>query len=312
MNDSPTRGQYPGQVPGEWGYRPVSQHPLENTSGQMASMPPPEHHEFRPGQSQPYGGEPPAEYIHSTRMAPPAGPWHPPLTTRPPATRHTARHRPSARPRAGRYPWWLTAAAAMTIAGAAATAVLLTTSAPAAPPGSAGQTGTRGTGTAQPGTAGTSQAPPAVSRAQAQHALAAYTTANNQANKLRSDNLLAAIETGSSYQMDTGIYRFQRTSDPANRDYTSLVLTGPTFYIPREAASVYPHWFAAKVTYRYPKNPQIPPAPGYVLFTQASPGAPWKNTYEPNVLAGSSPRRKSRPTRTGMPNRPAWMALGQV
>jgi hypothetical protein len=48
--------------------------------------------------------------------------------------------------------------------------------------------------------------------------VAAYTAANNQANKLREDSLLGAIETGSSYQMDAGGYQFLRASDHHGRN----------------------------------------------------------------------------------------------
>jgi hypothetical protein len=128
-----------------------------------------------------------------------------------------------------------------------------------------------------------------ITRAAAQRVLAAYSTANNQANKLRDDGLLAAIETGSSYQMDAGGYRFLRASDPVGADYAPLELTDPAFYIPREAASAFPHWFVAEVTYVYPQNPGNTSGPGYVLFTQASPGAAWKDALEPNILTGSGP-----------------------
>ena len=127
-----------------------------------------------------------------------------------------------------------------------------------------------------------------ITRAAAQRVLAAYTTTNNQANKLRNDGLLAAIETGSSYQMDAGGYRFLRASDPAGADYAPMELTDPSFYIPRQAASAFPHWFVAEVT--YPQNPGNTSGPGYVLFTQASPGASPRcpPTRRPRPCGGSS------------------------
>ena len=178
---------------------------------------------------------------------------------------------------------------------------------PAAPAGAAGRAGASGAGTAQRATGGTGQGQPVITRAAAQRVLTAYTAANNQANKLREDSLLGAIETGSSYQMDAGGYQFLRASDPAGADYAPMELTDPAFYIPREAASVYPHWFVAKVTYVYPQNPANAPGPGYVLFTQASPGAAWKDALEPNILDGKQlPCRRSRPMPRATPNRSAW------
>ena len=59
--------------------------------------------------------------------------------------------------------------------------------------------------------------PPAISTAAARRVLASYWAANNQANKARSDTLLARIEAGTSYQMDAGAYRTGRAAGPALR-----------------------------------------------------------------------------------------------
>jgi hypothetical protein len=41
-------------------------------------------------------------------------------------------------------------------------------------------------------------------------------------NKLRSDALLATIEAGGSYHMDTSTYQMDRATDPANHDYSAF------------------------------------------------------------------------------------------
>ena len=232
-------------------------------------------------------------YIHAARMDAPREPWSPPAA-------HPPRYyfpdepapAPNRRPRR-RNPRWLLLASVSVIAGAAtATVFLAHGGGTAAPAGAAGRAAASRAGTAQRATSGTGQDQPVITRAAAQRVLTAYTAANNQANKLRENSLLGAIETGSSYQMDAGGYQFLRASDPAGADYAPMELTGPAFYIPREAASVYPHWFVAKVTYVYPQNPANTPGPGYVLFTQASPDAAWKDALEPNILTGSAPLPK--------------------
>ena len=131
--------------------------------------------------------------------------------------------------------------------------------------------------------------PPAITRAEAERVLATYWQQNNIANKLRSDALLATIEAGSSYQMDTGTYRMDRATDPANNDYSPLEAEDAVYYIPREPSSVYPHWFVVRVRYADLASPWHATGAGYVLFTQAAKGAAWKNVLEPYLLTGSSP-----------------------
>ena len=90
--------------------------------------------------------------------------------------------------------------------------------------------------------------PPAISTAAAQRVLASYWAANNQANKARSDALLARIEAGTSYQMDAGAYRTGRAAGLASGD-TPVTAENPVLWIPRQPAATYPRWFAARVTY---------------------------------------------------------------
>ena len=124
--------------------------------------------------------------------------------------------------------------------------------------------------------------PPAISTAAARRVLASYWAANNQANKARSDTLLARIEAGTSYQMDAGAYRTGRAAGPGGSRYTPVTAENPVLWIPRQPAGTYPRWFAARVTY-------TGEGAGYLVFTQPQAGAPWKNVLEPYLLHGTGP-----------------------
>jgi len=128
--------------------------------------------------------------------------------------------------------------------------------------------------------------PAALTMAQAQQVLGGYTTANNQANAQRSGTMLATVETGSSFAIDTGLYRQQQAQHAA--PYPAFAPMRALYYIPRQAAATYPHWFVAKVFNAYMSNPKKVTGTEYVLFTQAAPGAPWKNAIEPYMLSGAS------------------------
>ena len=127
---------------------------------------------------------------------------------------------------------------------------------------------------------------PAISTAAARRVLASYWAANNQANKARSDTLLARIEAGTSYQMDAGAYRTGRAAGPGGSGYTPVTAQNPVLWIPRQPAGTYPRWFAARVTY-------TGEGAGYLVFTQPRAGAPWKNVLEPYLL----PRHRARTVR---------------
>ena len=116
--------------------------------------------------------------------------------------------------------------------------------------------------------------------AQASQVLANYTTANNTANAQRSDSVLATIETGSSYAVDAGLYRTQQAENAAT--YPAFGPQREQYYIPRETA--YPRWFVVQVANAELSAPTKITGTEYLLFTQAGPGAPWKNTVEPYVL----------------------------
>src|SRR6516162_5184498 len=126
----------------------------------------------------------------------------------------------------------------------------------------------------------------ALTMTQAQQVLAGYTTANNQANAQRSGTMLATVETGSSFAIDTGLYRQQQAQHAT--PYPAFAPMRTLYYIPRQAAATYPHWFVAKVFNAYMSNPKKVTGTEYMLFTQTAPGAPWKNTIEPYMLSGAS------------------------
>ncbi len=196
----------------------------------------------------------------ATITAQPSGPV-PPDGFPPPASRPARRARRRFRP-------WPTAVAAsvIIIAGAAGiTAALLHGGGPPPP--------------IRP------SAVPAISREAAQRVLNAFTPAYNNATAIRSDSLLAAIETGTSYEKDAGANRWLRVSDPGHKKWVSVSLADEALYIPLQPAAAYPRWFAATITRTYPGTP----GPMYVLFTQVSKGAPWKDTYEPVIQASPAP-----------------------
>ena len=125
----------------------------------------------------------------------------------------------------------------------------------------------------------------ALTMAQASQVLANYTTANNTANAQRSDSVLAAIETGSSYAVDAGLYRLQQAENAAT--YPAFGPQRARYYIPRETA--YPRWFVVQVANAELAAPAKITSTEYLLFTQTGPGAPWKNAVEPYLLSGTTP-----------------------
>jgi hypothetical protein len=162
------------------------------------------------------------------------------------------------------------------------------------PGASAGPAGTATPATGADGAAAGAAAPAAgaaaITRTEAQRILSRYWRINNLANQQRSSALLGTIEAGSSYRLDTGAYRFQRAASPSGRGYVPFAPVRAAYYIPRQSArSGWPHWFAAAVTYAALARPQHATGSGYLLFTQASPGAAWKEVLEPYTLTGSGP-----------------------
>ena len=139
-----------------------------------------------------------------------------------------------------------------------------------------------------PGTAASGTAAPAapLTMTEAQGVLAGYTSANNGANAQRSDALLATVETGTSYQIDAGIYRVQGAEDAP--PYPAFGPARARYYIPRQEAADYPHWFVVQVANANFASPGKVTGTEYLLFTQAAPGAPWKNAIEPYLVPGGT------------------------
>lgn len=131
--------------------------------------------------------------------------------------------------------------------------------------------------------------PPAITKTEAERVLASYWQVNNEANEQRSDSLLSTIEAGTSYSMDIGTYRWDRVTDPDNHDYVPFRPVHAVYYIPRQLPGAYPRWFAAAVTYANLARTQHPTGSGYLVFSQAAPGAAWKDLLEPNALPDSGP-----------------------
>jgi hypothetical protein len=130
---------------------------------------------------------------------------------------------------------------------------------------------------------------PAITEAEANRVLSNYWRVNNEANEQRSSSLLGTIEADSSYAMDTGTYRFDRASNTSS-NYVAFAPAHAAYYIPRQSVhAAYPHWFAVAVTDANLTSPHHPAGSGYLLFSQASPGATWKDVLKPDVVPGSGP-----------------------
>ena len=125
-----------------------------------------------------------------------------------------------------------------------------------------------------------------LSIAQAEGVLAGYTSANNNANAQRSDAQLATIETGSSYAIDSGLYLRQEATGAA--PYPAFKPVGTVYYIPRTVPASGPRWFVVRVGNAFLTTPTKVSSTEYLLFTQATPGGPWRNAMEPYLLPGAS------------------------
>jgi hypothetical protein len=156
----------------------------------------------------------------------------------------------------------------------------------AAPGAGHGGTGTAPAGHASAGAQPGAGQPPAISTADAENVVANYSQVNNKANAAYSDSLLGTIESGSSYTMDAGAYRFA-LGQSSRAAYVPFDLTGTTYYIPRLPQGSYPRWFAVKGTYATVadgKNLGL----AYLVFAQDSAGALWKDVIEPDILPGQT------------------------
>jgi hypothetical protein len=205
---------------------------------------------------------------------------------REPGPRRAAGHR-----RARRFPWHAVTITALLLAAiAAVTVATFPHDGSGAPAGGPGATATSGTGVTIGGGQSASAQRPAITKKQAKQVVSHYWEVNNEANEQRSDSLLGTVEEGSSYRMDTGAYRFDRASNPSGAGYAPFDATHTAYYIPWQSASAaYPHWFAVAVTIADLTSPQHPTGSGYLVFSQASPGASWKDVVEPDMVTGSGP-----------------------
>ena len=167
----------------------------------------------------------------------------------------------------------------------------------AASPGSSAPALIRPSAPAVSGQAGTSPASPAgatapgalappVTQAQARQVLSAYTAANNTANAQASQPILAAVETGSSLAIDAGIYQGQKAGNSA--PFPAFGPVTATYYIPLEPPAAYPHWFAVHARNAFLSDPGKVVSGEYLVFTQASQGAPWLEQLEPFVVNASA------------------------
>jgi hypothetical protein len=308
MNDWPASHYYPPE--GE--YPPDGEYPLEGEyrpEGEPAARSPgPGRHALRLGVARhaagthppwsgaedrdedlawsPPGAPGPLEHQDDGPGVPPPGPGSLPGGEL--AGRRPPRRVPSSRGRypRRRFPRWLAVAGGGVVVLIAVVAVMaghpgtgaarLTGRAAAASPASRG--GTPGAGPQ-----------PVITRTAAQQLLARYARVNNQANRLRSNALLATIEAGSSLMMDAGAYQLERATDPANSKYVLLGLQNAVYCIPRQRAADWPHFFVAEVRYADLARPGHVTGTGFLLFAQASPGASWQDVIEPYLIPAVAP-----------------------
>jgi hypothetical protein len=81
--------------------------------------------------------------------------------------------------------------------------------------------------------------------------------------------------------MDTGTYRMARVTDPQASQYAAFGPQQAVYYIPRQPAGTYPHFFVVKVANADLTRPRHVTFTQYLLIAQAAPGAPWKAAPEP-------------------------------
>jgi hypothetical protein len=127
---------------------------------------------------------------------------------------------------------------------------------------------------------------PPITQAQAQQVLATYTSTNNMANAQASQAQLATVETGSSLAIDGGIDQVKSASGSA--PYPAYGPAHASYYIPLESPG-YPRWFAVQVQNALASAPGQVINSEYLVFTQGTPGAPWKDAIEPFILPGATP-----------------------
>ena len=119
---------------------------------------------------------------------------------------------------------------------------------PAASPEASATGGLGTTASAGHGSTGTqsgSEQPPAITTADAERVVSRYLQVNNEANESYSDSLLGTIESGSSYTMDAGSYRFA-LGESDRTPYVPFDLTSTRYYIPRLPRTEYPRWFVTQ------------------------------------------------------------------
>lgn len=132
--------------------------------------------------------------------------------------------------------------------------------------------GAAGCGGSPSGASSGSDAPPALSRAEAERVLKSYTAAADQAGQKLSRRALAAIETEPQLSMDAAMFRKYRAlrQRPPKLDFPKT-----TFFIPRLQG--HPRWFAVGAGGGGGQGSR----PHAMLFTQEEAGGPWLLAADP-------------------------------
>jgi hypothetical protein len=140
----------------------------------------------------------------------------------------------------------------------------------------------RRAGLAAPAAGAPAALTPPITATRARQVVTGYTAANNAANAQASRPALAAVETGSSLAIDSGIYQGQRAGGSA--PYPAYGPVAASYFIPLEQPAAYPHWFAVHVRNAFLSGSGKFINAEYLIFTQASPGAPWLEAMEPYIV----------------------------
>ena len=161
-----------------------------------------------------------------------------------------------------------------------------TAAAPSARPSTTGKTPANSSMSAGAKAGAGAGAGAALTTTQAQAVLASYTTGNNNANAQRSSTLLAAVESGSSFAIDSGLYLTQKAAGAA--PYPAFSPVQATYYIPGNEPASGTRWFVVQVANAFAANPKKIASYEYLLFTQSAPGGAWQEAIEPYLVSPAS------------------------
>jgi hypothetical protein len=136
---------------------------------------------------------------------------------------------------------------------------------------------------------------PAITTAEAAQVMSHLTKVGNEVegDLQVSGSLLGTIEAGSSYTLDVGNDATWEFTSPG-KHLPLLQPVNDVYYIPDQSVHApFPHWFLVRYTDADTADDggvaSGTGSTGYVLFSQASGGAPWLDVFEPSLVSGATP-----------------------